>query len=176
MRPIGPSCDGLRHLMAELPPCFTMVEVGVYAGASTAIFAEWAKRIYAVDPWLDYQDGNFHMVKMVEHEKTFNILCEKLNKVVIKMKMTSEEAAGIFKDGLFDLVYVDGDHSYEAVKKDIALWLPKVKCGGYLAGHDFDAVHPDVQRAVQERFGRIDRTFCDASWAHIKTLKDAYGK
>jgi hypothetical protein len=42
-----------------------------------------------------------------------------------------------FEDKFFDFVYIDGDHSYEGVKRDVADWYPKVKKGGILSGHDY---------------------------------------
>lgn len=53
-----------------------------------------------------------------------------------------------------DLIFIDADHSYQGCKKDIIAWLPKVKSGGYLSGHDY--AHPDqgeVKKAVDEMFG-----------------------
>lgn len=67
-------------------------------------------------------------------------------------------AASFFSGGSLDLVFVDADHSYEGVKRDIAHWLRKVKPGGWLGGHDYDNADPrfdfsGVKRAVDE-FGR----------------------
>lgn len=42
-----------------------------------------------------------------------------------------------YEDGFFDYVYIDSDHTYESVKKDIEQWWPKVREGGILAGHDY---------------------------------------
>jgi hypothetical protein len=36
------------------------------------------------------------------------------------------------------MVYIDANHLYEAVTVDIKTWLPKVKIGGILGGHDFN--------------------------------------
>jgi hypothetical protein len=58
------------------------------------------------------------------------------NDAVRPMMMTSREAAEIFPDRCLDLVFIDGDHSYEAVREDIGLWSPKVRRGGILCGHD----------------------------------------
>lgn len=49
-----------------------------------------------------------------------------------------------------DFIYIDGDHSYSAVKKDIELYYPKVREGGILGGHDFCANQQGVVRAVME--------------------------
>ena len=64
----------------------------------------------------------------------------------------SQQAATRFPDGSIDLVFVDGDHSYEAVKRDLQAWLPKVTKGGILSGHDF-TTRMGVYRAVDEMFG-----------------------
>jgi cephalosporin hydroxylase len=70
------------------------------------------------------------------------------------IRATSLEAAALYEDGSLDFVFIDADHSYESVKADIAAWAPKVRPGGYLAGHDFNAATPNggVERAVYEAF------------------------
>jgi hypothetical protein len=57
----------------------------------------------------------------------------------------SPAAAASFSNGEFDIVYIDAEHDYEAVKADIEAWRPKAK--HILAGHDYHAF-PDVQKAV----------------------------
>ena len=50
------------------------------------------------------------------------------------------DAVKDFDDESLDFVYIDGNHLYPAVKKDIDLWWPKVKAGGVMGGHDYDIV------------------------------------
>jgi cephalosporin hydroxylase len=50
--------------------------------------------------------------------------------------------------GRFDLVLVDGDHTYEGVLADASGLLPCVEPGGYVLFHD--GFHPDVARAIDE--------------------------
>ena len=49
--------------------------------------------------------------------------------------LTSAEAARVL-DGPVELLFIDGDHSYEAVRLDAALWLPKLVEGGIVMFHD----------------------------------------
>jgi len=67
----------------------------------------------------------------------------------------SAEMAGNIPDGSLDLVFIDADHSYEGCRHDNIAWLPKVKKGGWIGGHDY--AHPDqgeVKRAVDELYGK----------------------
>ena len=73
------------------------------------------------------------------------------------LAMPSVEAAATLPDRSVDGVFIDGDHSYMEVLRDIDAWEPKVKLGGFLSGHDFGN-HPDVARAVLERADEFNRT------------------
>jgi hypothetical protein len=55
-----------------------------------------------------------------------------------------------FENESIDVLFIDGDHSYAAVKADIELWFPKVKMGGIISGHDFGTHAPGVIQAVKE--------------------------
>ena len=69
------------------------------------------------------------------------------------LRMSSIEASKMFINGYFDLVFIDADHSYESVKADIKAWLPLVKKGGFLTGHDYGGKHDSVKKAVDEVIG-----------------------
>jgi hypothetical protein len=62
------------------------------------------------------------------------------------LHMRSEDAAALVEPGSLDFVFLDGDHSYEGTTADIAAWLPAVKPGGLLCGHDYcPGYGPDKQ-------------------------------
>lgn len=73
------------------------------------------------------------------------------------LPMPSVEAAASLPDSSVDVVFIDGDHSYAQVVRDINAWEPKVKPGGFLCGHDFGN-HPDVARAVLEHAASRNKT------------------
>ena len=71
-----------------------------------------------------------------------------------------------FPDEFFDVIYIDADHSYESVKKEIELYEPK--CKWIIGGHDYGVgEHPGVTDAVNEAFGKPTITFTDSSWFKI---------
>jgi predicted O-methyltransferase YrrM len=69
------------------------------------------------------------------------------------LEMTTREASELYQDGHFDFVFIDADHSYEAVADDIACWRSKVRTGGWLGGHDYSPKFPGVIKAVDEAYG-----------------------
>lgn len=77
---------------------------------------------------------------------------------VIRSK--SVAAASLFQDGYFDMVYLDGDHTTAGVLADGRAWLPKVRKGGLIAGHDYAESGKlvsdkcDVAPAVKALFGK----------------------
>lgn len=60
------------------------------------------------------------------------------------------EMAPQVPDKSLGLLYLDGDHSYAAVMKDLKAWFPKVAAGGVIAGHDYLMPQYGVRKAVLE--------------------------
>lgn len=89
---------------------------------------------------------------------------ESVKQVITPIRMASVDAAKTYSDESLDVVFIDAGHSYEAVKADILAWYPKVKRGGYIAGHDYP--HEPVKCAVHDTLIDIlDTEFC---WVHHK--------
>jgi cephalosporin hydroxylase len=68
----------------------------------------------------------------------------------------SVDAAALFADRSVDFVFIDAEHSFHAVLADLAAWVPKVKAGGVVAGHDYTHGWPGVRDAVRHYFGAGD--------------------
>ena len=80
------------------------------------------------------------------------------------IKATSKAISKKFANESLDVVFIDLNHTYEAVKEDIKLWLPKVKKGGYIAGDDYHEHWKGVIQAVDELLPRA--TFIDDCWIY----------
>jgi hypothetical protein len=143
------------------------VEVGAYLGRSTVYLASRIKqsgkqiRLYAVDLWDGWiYDDPAPPIRRVETAGIFwqfirNVRRAGVENVVCPLKMPSERASNLFEDGTLDFVFLDADHSYEAVRRDLQCWFPKVKRRGVLGGHDYlHADFPGVRRAADEFFAQ----------------------
>lgn len=147
------------------------VEVGVWKGHSISFLGNLLRnkdvQIFAVDLWNETYE--YENVPNLKRQKQFlydiyreNIRSSGLQDRIQDIKMLSWEAASRFEDGGVDFVFIDADHSYEAVIKDIDAWLPKVRAGGIISGHDY--FNPcGVKQAVDEKFGQRVR-FNGSCW------------
>lgn len=125
----------LKHLI-EKNNFKTMIEVGIDTGKTTFFLLDNIPdlTIYAIDKNIN----KFYTEDVKQRYK------ERL----IPLQGMSHIVADKIKDGIADLVFIDADHSYEAVKRDIEKYSPKLKVGGLLTGHDID--YPGVNQAVTE--------------------------
>jgi hypothetical protein len=143
----------------------TLVEIGCYVGDSTEIFAQHFGTVHAVDPWAngyDNTDAASFMHPMSIIEAQFDSMAY-LYPNIKKHKMPSMDFAKNSFPEKFDVVYIDGIHTYTGAKNDITLFRNRLKPNGFLCGHDFQNRFPGVQKAVLE-FGQPDKTFKDTSW------------
>ncbi len=105
------------------------------------------KKLYLVDPYLPYIDGDGYIKKKIVFDK--KIAHRNLsNRNVDFIYKASKKACKQFEDNTLDFVYIDANHSFKHVFEDIDCWYPKVVDGGVIGGHDFDTKHNDVILAV----------------------------
>ena len=160
-----------------------IIEIGSFSGISMFIFSHFFKKIACVDSWKSFYDendlaSNPDLYDMKKVEKQFDEIkhfLEKENNILIeKYKLSSVQAADLFENNVFDMVYLDATHTYEAVKQDYNIWKNKLKVGGIFAFHDYNSRHfPGVTEAINEFFNKNTiYTFVDSSCFVIKEEKN----
>lgn len=145
------STTGLHELLSSISPLDVCIEVGSHMGVSSETFLAYCQRLICIDFWWN-TEAKRHWDLRLAHQFQVSYL-----------RIPSPDAATLIADQSIDLVYLDGDHSYEAVKRDLIAWIPKIKPWGWIAGHDHCPAFDGVMRAVAEICGEV-KTFPDSSW------------
>lgn len=129
------------------------VEIGCWEGKSTVCMANKIKNIkknikfYAIDIWEPYQQGE--LVWKANYEKYLKNI-EPVKDYINTIKGDSCEVSKQFADKSVDFIFIDGNHHYDFIKRDIEAWYPKLKEGGVIAGHDTE--WESIRKAVAEYF------------------------
>lgn len=126
-----------------------LVEIGAFKGRTSAILQQaaqvWKAHVTSIDPFVDVRlRGSGSPEGWRANLTGQGIAPPDL------LVMTSVQAAQTW-DAPIALLFIDGDHSYEAVAADLRLWTPHVAVGGIVALHDMYYPRiPGVEQAVHE--------------------------
>jgi hypothetical protein len=152
----------------EFPEKGSLLELGSYQGETTVSYAPIVKEKRGTITIVDWFRGNIEHQEIDRHhpvsdhgfdhkpsDEIMNNLTHNLKEIDCEEittihKSKTEDAADLFGDESFDLIFVDAGHRYEDVIRDLELYYPKVKKGGVFCGHDFK--HDGVRKAVAEYF------------------------
>lgn len=169
-----------RGVVPRLPRGAACVELGVAYGRSAIFLASElvaagnaGARVYAVDPWpADYWNAALPhppWSSWASHASNSELA------IVCPLRLRSEQAARCFDPRSLDFVFVDAEHTRDGCAADIRAFLPLVKSGGILAGHDYGdfeqrmfggPTYPGVAEAVHELVGRENVTIRDSIWEY----------
>eukprot|EP00929_Paragymnodinium_shiwhaense_P103531 TRINITY_DN67080_c0_g1_i1.p1 TRINITY_DN67080_c0_g1~~TRINITY_DN67080_c0_g1_i1.p1 ORF type:complete len:522 (+),score=112.04 TRINITY_DN67080_c0_g1_i1:113-1678(+) len=150
-----PACCRRFHVLSSLlserlgadEATVRIVEVGVRLAHTTEELLQRFPRLelVAVDPYLGADGDKIHewvSGRLQQYSDRARLLRLRSEEAA---KNLSEEA----REKPFDLVFVDGDHSFDHVVQDIELWTPMIRGGGILAGHDVFLPAFDVHAALR---------------------------
>lgn len=147
-----------RMLIEKVPENGIMIELGVWKGRSLCSIADIIKRknikVYAIDTFNGTEnEGDAHKeAKEVDLQQIFKDNLEKFGISPIIYSMTTNEASKqIPITTKFDLIFIDADHSFEAITQDLNNWIPK--CKGIIAGHDYE--RDTISKVVNSTFSSI---------------------
>ncbi len=130
------------------------VEIGGYLGASAYFLAAAAAKrgglVYCVDTWKN--DAMSEGPRDTWSEFLSNTY--DYRKYIRAIRGTSVATASKF-EGIIDLLFIDGEHSYNGCRSDVEAWLPKVREGGVVVFHDYTWAE-GVQRTIDEYIRPIE--------------------
>lgn len=150
----------VRFLLRAAPQ--QAIEIGSYCGVTSRVLA-WHLReyvpgakLYCIDPFESeklhesyYQERFTEKHLGFNYEEMFDRNTKGFKDIVVKVNGYSDKAE--LPEGLKpDFLFIDGDHSYDGVKKDILRYVPLVNVGGYICFHDFAPGRSGVVRALLE--------------------------
>jgi hypothetical protein len=149
------------------------VELGVSAGETFFNLLDTNPNLflYGVDTWVLQKDNEIE-----DYDKDEKLTLEQRKKTVFPFlqfypnrckiyEERTDKAHEHFENDSLDFIFIDANHSYESVKKDIKLWTPKVKPTGMIFGHDLN--WGSVARAVGESFHHFYIN-ADCVWASTR--------
>lgn len=157
------------ELLDNVPEGGVFVELGAYKGKSTSFIVTEINnqnrniQFHTIDTFEGDSGSNdeeeIEAYRKVNVSKMFDEfsentkhLKEHFNVIVGK----SDESSKFFEDNSVDVIFIDAGHSYDAVIRDIKSWLPKIKDGGIMSGHDY-INWSGVNTAVNEIFDKVDK-------------------
>ena len=131
----GATRENLLQIFAKLG--YTRgAEIGVAEGRFSEAMhkAIPGLQLMSIDPWQAYGRISQRIC-----DERYNRAVQRLGGLdgVTIIRKTSAEAARDVPDGSLDFIFIDGDHSFDAVMLDLLLWAPKVRRHGIVSGHDF---------------------------------------
>lgn len=127
-----------------------VVEIGCYTGdMSKRLLRLSGLRLWMVDPWSDYEGDTEYKATGDEkaflspeqwaavRKKAMRSVAFARDRVTVMRDTSAAAGARLPLGASFDMVFIDGDHSYPGTAQDIKIWWPRVCVGGWLGGHDY---------------------------------------
>ena len=126
----------LYALMGKVGGFGRGAEVGVMAGENAKLMLQNIPdlELTLIDPWRRFSKRTPNKWMQRRYDDC-RLRLQKWRPIY--MRLTSMRAVKNFKDGSLDFVYIDGLHDFDNVIMDLIHWVPKVRKGGIVAGHDF---------------------------------------
>jgi predicted O-methyltransferase YrrM len=157
------SIGELLWLAKQASRHYHIVEIGSWTGRSTRALADNTSGIVrAVDTWEGSSDGDLKDVLLLKGEYwAFDEFVKNMKDAEnLRIYPLSSATASVSLKPFapFDMVFIDGDHSYKSVRNDIMFWEPLLAPGGLLCGHDYTETRrhcAGVKKAVDEMIPNV---------------------
>lgn len=151
----------------SLPSSSLVIEVGSWVGRSSTAIAlglHPPQNFFCVDTWkgTESDDPRYFVTSEPAEEIFKKNLLKHTGRVPKMIVGDSAESAIKFQCRSVSFCFIDADHTYEAIRKDILAWLPRMKSNGIISRHD--GHFGSVRKAVQEIFGNWHSMATKSIW------------
>ena len=130
----------------------TWVEIGVRFGFNSEYILNNfdVEKIYLIDPYceLPYRKDIFSKDQVQSYERQAHKRLEKFKSKCTWFKDYSQNVCNKIDNESIDILYIDGDHHYNAVSQDLSMYYPKVKKNGLIIGDDYNEI--GVSNAIKD--------------------------
>lgn len=186
----SPQLLAIQTISALVPASGQIVEVGSLFGRSAFAWASSCKdsvKVFCIDPWDSSEVDAYvgvsskrgkYLGKKANSVQGFksNIANRVSNIEIIQDRSPLRE----WKNGFANVIYLDGDHSYQAVCDDIEFWRQHLDADGILCGDDYNSDHDDVVQAVNTmaqkyayQIFRMEKFWAYFNEQNLQTLRKA---
>ncbi len=114
-------------------------------------------KLIAIDNWNNKNNSRREKTLGLSGEAVTREKLAPFNTTIIKKD--SLDAAKDIPDGSLDFVFIDADHTYQAVKNDLIAWSKKVRCGGIVSGHDYYVFPNSGNRGVIQAVNEFTKEY-----------------
>lgn len=160
--PPGEMNDGEMHALHRLAKGRTQaVDLGTHHGRSAAVLSLACARCHTVDCYDALPEGTFADTLDPSRYESWRgantlpatqALAKRLGNMTCEQSLTAD-AGRNWSGGPVDVLFVDADHSEEAVLADVRAWAPHLRTGSRIVFHDDNDLHPGVQSAIRILMG-----------------------
>lgn len=139
-----------------------ILEIGSWRGRSTrALCDNTIGSVTVIDTFLGAantaeinvikESGDFDLIYNEFKENMKDKISGKNANCSILRMLSENGMALLYKhQAKFDMIFIDGDHSFKAVKHDVLMGLLLLKQGGLLCGHDWPFVKGGAEDALKK--------------------------
>ena len=168
-----------------MKPNSKYLEIGSWMGLSSIMVAfgllsnsNFFSKIYCVDPWdvMPEQENFSALLHTTDLYQTFlaNITKTKVSKFIKPLRGKSIEIEKTLDPSeKFDIIFIDGEHTFEACYEDIISWLPRLKENGLMIGHDatpesgVDKALKKLEQETDFKYSIIEPPYASYIWQKL---------
>ena len=149
----------LQSIIAKLGPIYTYLEIGVHNGTSMSyIVSQTVNPVLCIG--IDLFEGTItryahDKLQQARTESNIRLLNDSQSQILLikgdsRAESTRNAVITALNSRPLDLLFIDGDHTFEGVESDFLLYAPLVRSGGYIVFDDANSTYPGILQCIDK--------------------------